>query len=255
MEKNPTRQRFFFEVAYDGTNFHGWQKQRNATTVQGEIEKVLARLFALPEGITGSGRTDTGVHCHQQFFHADLDIQTDVGQLAFKMNCMLPPGIAIRHIFPVINSAHARFDAIDRTYKYRIIREKDPFLFQKTLWMHRPINLEDMNAACEVLKRHTDFEAFSRIKTDVNHFHCTIIEAEWVESAEGYDFRITANRFLRGMVRALVGTFLEIGEGKRTLQSLEKTILAKDRKLAGPAVAPGGLYLYRVRYPDQLRIT
>jgi tRNA pseudouridine38-40 synthase len=247
-----TTVRYFFEVAYKGSDFHGWQSQPGQQTVQGEIEKDMAKFLNNFEGITGSGRTDTGVHCRQQFFHANIPDSMPADKLFHKLNRMLPSTIAIRTIRRVRDDAHARFDAISRTYEYHITRSKDPFQAGCSFWYEKPLDINKMNQAANLMLKHENFEAFSRVRTDVNHFLCNITSAAWHDKDEVLIFTITSNRFLRGMVRAIVGTMLEVGQRRRTIEQFEETILSRDRKQAGPAASPEGLYLVNVAYPKEI---
>ncbi|GMQ25208.1 tRNA pseudouridine(38-40) synthase TruA [Algoriphagus sp. oki45] len=246
------KKRFFLELSYKGTPFHGWQIQQNALTVQEVIEKALSLYFRQEISIMGSGRTDTGVHATMQVCHFDLADQVPNGNFLKGINALLPREIAIHSIRPVREDAHSRFDAERRSYFYRIIFRKDPFL-DELAWLcfHRP-DMDLMNQACEILMKHEDFECFSKVKTEVNHFRCQIFSAHWEQKDNQLLFHITANRFLRGMVRAIVGTLMEIGNGTRPLSSLEEIILSKDRNKAGKAAPAKGLFLSQIEYPAQL---
>lgn len=246
------RQRFFFEVSYNGSRYHGWQFQPGQVTIQGSIEEAMNKFLPGFEGITGSGRTDTGVHCEQQFFHADIPNHWQEEDLRFKLNRMLPPDIAIISVRKVIPGAHARFDAFRRSYEYRITRRKDPFKPSMSYWFERPLNLLIMNEAAQLLLKHENFESFSRVRTEVNHFLCNITKAEWAEYGHLLVFQIEANRFLRGMVRAIVGSLIEVGEGKRSVSGFEEMIISLDRRAAGPAAPPEGLFLTGVWYPEDI---
>ncbi|MDH5475157.1 MAG: tRNA pseudouridine(38-40) synthase TruA [Cyclobacteriaceae bacterium] len=245
--------RLFFEVAYKGTNYHGWQIQQNAVTVQGEINKVISTICQQDINITGSGRTDTGVHCEQQFFHADIDSTWSLEDLQFKMNSMLPFDIAINSICEVNKESHSRFDAISRTYEYRINTKKNPFLKDESYYYNKPLDIPVMNQAATLLTHsEQDFECFSKIKTEVNHFRCNITNAEWKKENDILIFNITANRFLRGMVRAIVGTLIEVGLKKITIADFAEIIASKDRTKAGRAAPPEGLFLTTVSYPKDI---
>lgn len=244
--------RYFFEVAYDGSAYHGWQSQPGQPTVQGAIEDVLRKFIPGFEGVTGSGRTDTGVHCEQQFFHADIPEEITSETLFFKLNRMLPRDISISSIQPVMLEAHARFDAMLRSYEYRITRKKDPFGPNHTYWFERPLDVDAMNEAAKILLEHENFESLSKVRTEVNHFLCNITRAEWVEATSSLTFHVSANRFLRGMVRTIVGTLLEVGEERRTKEAFRTMLLAKDRKSAGPSAPAEGLFLVEVTYPEKI---
>jgi tRNA pseudouridine38-40 synthase len=244
--------RYFFEITYNGTNYAGWQSQANAVGVQTVVESALSKLFRTPVKITGSGRTDTGVHCAQQFFHADIQKPFKKTDLMHRLNSFLPKDIAIRSIRQVKPEASARYDAIERTYQYRITTVKDPLLNGLALCYFKPLHVPTMNRAAALLCGEHDFQCFSKVKTDVNHFICRIKKASWKKQKHTLIFTITANRFLRGMVRAIVGTLLDVGTGKITLNDFEQIIQSKDRKQAGANADPHGLYLVKVTYPKSV---
>lgn len=247
---NPNR--FFFEVAYNGAAYNGWQVQPGQKTVQGVIEDCLAKFVVGFEGITASGRTDTGVHCESQYFHADIPEELSDDNVQYKLNRMLPPDVAIKSIRKVKPDAHARFDALSRSYEYRMVREKDPFHAGQMYWYEKDLFVGRMNQAAQMMLSEENFESFSKVRTEVNHFLCNISRAEWVEEGRRLTFHITANRFLRGMVRAVVGTLLQIGEGKRQPTEMKEIIEARDRRKAGPAAPPEGLFLVNVSYPEEI---
>ena len=244
--------RYFFEISYNGTNYHGWQNQDNAVGVQEVVENALSKLLREKTGIVGSGRTDTGVHCLQQFFHADIEKEFDPAKLIQRLNAFMPKDIVIRKILKVKPNAHARYDACARTYEYRITRTKNPFLTHYAYYFFRDLDMPTMNRAAALLAGTHDFQCFSKVKTDVNHFICEVRQAFWNEKGELLVFRITANRFLRGMVRALVGTLLDVGTGKISVSEFQKIMQSKDRKNAGMNVPPEGLYLVNVKYPKRI---
>jgi tRNA pseudouridine38-40 synthase len=244
--------RYFFEITYSGTNYHGWQNQANAVGVQEVVEGALSKIFRIKIEIVGSGRTDTGVHCIQQFFHADIEKELDEKTWLIKINSILPKDIAIRSIRQVKENAHARYDAFERSYQYKITQTKNPLLVGQAYYFFKEVNVVNLNQAAALLIGEQDFECFSKVKTDVNHFVCTIQKAEWIQKQDLLIFSITANRFLRGMVRAIVGTLLDVGAGKITLQEFERIIKSKDRKKAGMNVPPDGLYLTNVKYPKSI---
>lgn len=248
------RVRYFAEAAYLGTNFHGWQVQDNATSIQGEIERVLSLLLRETIQITGSGRTDTGVHAYQQFFHFDVSEKPDLDKLIFKMNALLHQDVVIKRIQKVKEEAHARFDATKRSYVYRVKRKKDPFSFGQTYQYNVDIDLETMNLAAKTLLGEQDFKSFSKVKTNVNNFFCNVFEAHWFEEKNELKFYISANRFLRGMVRAIVGSLLLVGEGKISVEEFRGIISEKNRKSAGRSVPPEGLFLLEVSYPEEIFI-
>lgn len=246
--------RYLFEIAYNGTRYHGWQRQDNAITVQEVVEEALTRITRSKTSIMGSGRTDTGVHCRQQFFHADFEKKIDPEKLRYKLNSYLPPDISIQRIKAISNEAHARFEATLRAYEYKITRVKDPFQKGFSYYYSKPLDIITMNEAATLLIGEKDFEAFSRVKTEVNNFICNITEAEWQEQDNNLIFSIKANRFLRGMVRAIVGTLLLVGSDKITPKEFQKIIESKDRKQAGSAAPAEGLFLKSVIYPKDIYI-
>lgn len=243
-------QRYFFECAYDGTDFSGWQRQPNAETVQQTIELMLSRRFkntAIP--ILGCGRTDAGVHANQFYFHVDLPKDLDLEQLKYKLNKMLPTSIVIFDIIPVSSDRHARFDASFRSYKYFIHVNKNPFLDKYSWYFPHSLDLEKMNQAAKLLVGEKDFTSFSKLHTDVFTNICVLTKAEWREVGDGQIvFEITANRFLRNMVRAVVGTLLEVGQGQIEPEAITKILKAKDRSRAGVSVPAKGLFLDEVKY-------
>ncbi len=244
--------RYFLELAYKGTKYHGWQIQKNALSVQEVVEKALALILRSPTPTLGSGRTDTGVHASQQFIHFETLEDLDPKDFIKKLNSVLPKDIAVYTLRKVNHRAHVRFDALLRSYVYQITRRKNPF-HQDTSWVHLPhLNVGKMNEAANLLLSHEDFECFSKVKTDVDHFKCKIKVAYWEQKDHELYFHITANRFLRGMVRSIVGTMIEIGTGKWDLGQFERILESKDRNQAGFSVPPHGLFLSKVTYPDHL---
>ena len=246
--------RYFFEISYNGKNYHGWQSQLNAVGVQQKVEEALSQLFREKISIVGSGRTDTGVHCKQQFFHADIENEFDIDTLIIRLNSFLPKDIAIRSIRKVKQEASARYDAFERTYEYHITRVKDPLKDGLAFYFFKEIDLPTLQRAAALLTGKHDFECFSKVKTDVNHFICDIKEAEWNQKGDLLVFTITANRFLRGMVRAIVGTLLDTGTGKISLDDFKSILKSKDRKKAGMNAPPEGLFLMSVKYPKTIFI-
>lgn len=241
--------RYFFEIAYHGKNYAGWQNQANAVTIQSVIENALSQIFRKETKIIASGRTDTGVHCLQQFFHCDLDKPFTFDNMIIKLNSFLPRDIVIKGIRRVKPDANARFDAFERSYLYRITRTKNPFLEGLAWHYFRPLDVQTMNRAAALLLGEHDYECFSKVHTDVNHFLCDIKKAQWKEEGDILEFGITANRFLRGMVRSIVGTLIDVGSGKTSMKDFQGIIESRDRKKAGPNVPPQGLYLKKIKYP------
>jgi len=242
--------RYFFEISYNGSRYHGWQNQANAVGVQHVVEDTLSKLMRDKIEIVGSGRTDSGVHCAQQFFHADFKSELKTDDLIHRLNSFLPKDIAIHSIFRVKDSAHARYDARQRSYEYRITTKKDPLLIGYAYYFFKPLDLELMNRATKLLIGEHDFTSFSKVKTDVNHFVCEIKKAKWQKKNDLLIFEITANRFLRGMVRAIVGTLLDVGTEKTSLYDFQEIIKGKDRKKAGMNVPAEGLFLTKVKYKN-----
>ncbi len=241
--------RYALQFAYDGGSFHGYQIQPNAPSVQAELEEKLSLLLAEPIAITGSGRTDTGVHASHQIAHFDTNSVID-SNFVYRLNRMLSPALTAQAIYSVSNDFHARFDATSRIYEYRITRHKNPFLRDFAYWYEADLDLEAMNEAAQLLLHHTDFQCFSKVKTEVNTFDCTIMRAFWEMRGDTLVFTIEGNRFLRGMVRAVVGTLLEIGMGKWTKDDLQRILESKSRQEAGRAVPAQGLHLVQVTYPE-----
>ncbi len=246
--------RYFFDIAYNGTAYHGWQSQNNALGIQQVIEEKLFLITQNQIGITGSGRTDAGVHAIQQIFHADFADTINTDDLRYHLNSVLPKDIMIREIVPVHSEAHARYDACQRTYQYRIIHEKNPFLQKQAYHYSKPIRLDALNDATSCLIGRHDFQAFSKVKTDVNNYFCQINLANWQLNESVYCFNISADRFLRGMVRAIVGTLLLVNEEKFDVSDIEQIILSRDRQKAGRSVPPEGLFLMKVEYPAKIYI-
>jgi tRNA pseudouridine38-40 synthase len=240
------KQRIFMEICYDGTAYSGWQIQPNAPTVQGTIESALTKLNGnKPVGIVGCGRTDTGVHAKQYFFHVELP-DVSLAELQYKLNKMLPSDIKIIDAF--YNEQHARFDAKKRTYRYFIAKEKSPFN-DRFCWVYeRPLSIEAMNLACNPLVGHRDFASFAKGDTDVKTTLCEVFNAHWEETPEGYMFEVSANRFLRNMVRAMVGTLMEVGIGNITPESLPVILAKKSRQEAALSVPAEGLFLWEILY-------
>lgn len=246
-------QRYFFEIAYLGTNYHGWQIQPNAITVQEVVNTHLSTILQTEINVVGSGRTDTGVHCKQQFFHADIETNLSIDDLCYKLNSILPYDVSISSIKLVGNEAHARFDATSRSYEYYINTKKNPFAKELSYYFSKPLNIQNMNDASALLCGDMrDYEAFSKVKTSVNNFMCEIRHAFWEHENNSLVFHITANRFLRGMVRAIVGTLLDVGEGRKSVKDVTDIIESKDRQQAGRAAPAHGLYLTEVVYPENI---
>ncbi len=246
-------QRYFLYISYKGTNLHGWQKQPNARTVQEEIEGALSKIFRQEVPILGSGRTDKGVHASEQVAHVDLPDSIPIEDVKYKLNAMLSKDIAIHRIVPVKVETHARFDAVSRSYIYKLSTEKTPF--QQDVISYYPTfsgNLELLNEIAAKFVGKKDFESFSKVKTEVNNFFCDITSAQWYERNGEFHFEISANRFLRGMVRAIVGTTIDITNGHLSIDELDQILASKDRRKAGKAAKPEGLFLCKVEYPEEV---
>lgn len=241
--------RYFIKLSYKGTPFSGWQIQPEAPTVQSEIESVLGKILRSKIGVTGCGRTDSGVHASEFFAHFDADLELDIESLKFKMNCMLSKEIAIHEMYVVSDDLHARFSADARTYHYFINQKKSAFRFQESWFMHAKLDLDLMNKACQYLIGKQDFTSFSKLHTQTKTNLCTITEAYWQKDNDQLKFTITADRFLHNMVRAIVGTTVEVGKGKITPEGLRNIIEAKNRQKAGASVPAEGLFLARIKYP------
>ena len=240
--------RYFIELAYKGTNYHGWQYQPDAASVQETINKALSLLLKTEIDIVGAGRTDTGVHAKQMYAHFDFETEINSQLLVQKLNSFLPKDIVIFDILKVADEAHARFDATKRTYEYHIHTFKDAFESDGSWQYQNPLDLDKMNAACQLLFKHRDFECFSKTHSDVHTFNCVIFQAHWQQNGNKIIFTISADRFLRNMVRAIVGTMINIGLGKVSLDDFEKIIASKDRSRAGFSVPAHGLYLTKIEY-------
>ncbi len=246
--------RYFLELAYKGTGFHGWQIQANAHTLQEEVNRALSMVLRFPVDTMGSGRTDTGVHARQQFLHFDAPALKDKRDLLKRLNAILPKEIAVYGLREVISGAHARFSALSRSYRYYISLGKNPFEEGLSWQFFNALDIERMNEASGILMEFRDFECFSKVKTEVNNFECEIKSAFWEQKEQHLIFHITANRFLRGMVRAIVGTMVQVGEGKLDMEGFRAVIASKKRGNAGVSVPPQGLYLSSVVYPEEIFI-
>jgi tRNA pseudouridine38-40 synthase len=243
--------RYFLEVAYKGTNYSGFQIQDNANSVQAEMEKALAIVFRQKVSLTGSSRTDTGVHALQNYFHFDFQDVIDPRQL-YNINALLPRDIVLKSIFPVGEEAHCRFDAVSREYRYYIYRKKNPFLDDRAYFFPYKLDKMQLDAAAATVLRHTDFTSFAKRNTQVKTFVCAIRESRWFVENDCLVYRVVANRFLRGMVRGLVGTMLQAGRGKLTLTQFEAILHGRDNRHADFSVPGHGLFLFRVSFTDSI---
>ncbi len=247
------KNRYAIKIAYDGTKFNGWQIQRNTITVQQVLEDALSLLLKEKIRIIGAGRTDTGVHATGQFAHFDTNNYLKDNFLN-KINGILPNSIAVLEVFKTIPNFHARFDALYRKYIYKITTQKNPFLLERSLFIPYPLNFENMQLASKELLKFDDFKAFCKAHSNNKTYLCKVNQAEWKIYEQNIEFHIQANRFLRGMVRAIVGTLLEVGKEKISVNDFISIIRSGDRKKAKMNVAPYGLYLVEVGYPQEFFI-
>lgn len=245
--------RYFIYLGYNGKHFCGWQVQPNGWSVQQAMEEALATLLRKPVAVTGAGRTDAGVHARLMVAHFDREVPlADPAFLVEKLNRLLPKDIAVYRIVPVIPEAHARFDAVSRTYQYYLTTLKDPFNYELVYRIHTSLDFEAMNEACRVLFEYRDFTSFSKLHTDIKTNNCRIYQAGWTKEKDVWVFTVQADRFLRNMVRAIVGTLLEVGRGKLSVDGFRQVIEAKDRGQAGTSVPGHALFLVDIAYPAEL---
>jgi tRNA pseudouridine38-40 synthase len=240
--------RYFIKFSYNGTHYHGWQQQPNAVSVQETLNKALTIILNTSIDVMGAGRTDTGVHARQMFAHFDFDLEIDAPTIVHKLNSFLPKDIAIYDIIKVNEEAHARFNAKSRTYEYHITTQKNVFQEELSWYFPQKLDLNKMNEASHLLLNYTDFQCFSKVHTDVNTFNCKIEEVFWIQNENQIVFTIKADRFLRNMVRAIVGTMINIGIEKVSLPVFISIIESKDRKKAGFSVPAKGLFLTKIEY-------
>ncbi|AWH86226.1 tRNA pseudouridine(38-40) synthase TruA [Flavobacterium album] len=241
--------RYFIEFAYNGKNYCGWQYQPHSPSVQETLNKALSLLLRKQIDVVGAGRTDAGVHARQMFAHFDHEEIANTDILVQKLNSFLPKDIVVYRFIPLHNDAHARFDAIRRTYEYHIHSFKDAFDHEGSWYHFHHLDVDRMNEAAQVLFDYIDFKCFSKTHTDVKTFNCRIMEAKWEQQGTKLVFTVSADRFLRNMVRAIVGTLVNVGLGKISTDDFRKIIESRDRNLAGFSVPAHGLYLTRVIYP------
>lgn len=241
--------RYFIEFAYNGKNYCGWQYQPHSPSVQETLNKAISTLLRQEIDITGAGRTDTGVHAKQMYGHFNFENEFTIESLIHKLNSFLPKDIVVYRIIPVDEDAHARFDATSRTYEYHITTYKDAFDFDGSWHNAKPLDVAKMNEAAKILFDYTDFKCFSKTNTDVKTYNCDVQEAFWQQNGTKLVFTVTADRFLRNMVRAIVGTLVNVGLGKVTLDDFRTIIESRDRGNAGFSVPAHGLYLTKVIYP------
>ena len=248
--------RYFVRFSYDGTSFHGSQRQPNGLTVQETMEQALTMIFREELSLTFAGRTDAGVHAREMYAHMDIDeeaMRREGERLVFRLNGILPDSIAIFDIYPVTDDAHARFSAVRRTYEYHVIDHKDPFLLPYATRLRQPLDYAAMNEAALLLIGKQDFASFCRTHTDVKTTICDLTQAQWKELENGHAvFTISADRFLRNMVRAVVGTLFQVGQGKMTKEQFAQVIAQHNRCSAGDSAPAQGLYLTHIQYPQEI---
>ncbi len=247
--------RYFIEVAYKGTAYAGFQVQQNANTIQAEVEKALTIYYRTPFELTGSSRTDAGVHAHQNFFHTDTNHIIDSAgaqKAVYHINAILPGDIVMKGIHRVKDEAHARFDALSRSYIYRIYQQKDPFLEDRAYYYPFTLNKGMLDAAASLLKEHSNFESFAKKNSQVFTYECSIIKSEWKEEENGMSFHVTGNRFLRGMVRGLTGTMLLAGRNKYSVEDFRNIIISRDQSKTDFSAPAKGLFLREVIYPSHI---
>jgi tRNA pseudouridine38-40 synthase len=249
--------RYFIRLGYKGTHYHGWQIQPGAITIQEVLNKQLSMLLREEIYSVGAGRTDTGVHapCFYAHFDSTADnLHADREKFIYKLNAVLPTDIAVYDLFKVTPEAHARFSALSRTYLYRICRNKDPFTYDFCHYLSKPLDIDKMNEAAKILFEYIDFTSFSKLHTDVKTNNCKILEAHWEISGNELQFYISADRFLRNMVRAIVGTCVSVGEHKTSIDQFREIIESKNRSEAGVSIAAKGLHLINIDYPSDIYV-
>lgn len=246
-------QRYFIYFSYDGTDYHGWQYQPDAVSVQQKLEEALSLVLRRKTSVVGAGRTDAGVHARMMVAHYDADTDMEEEKVAFKLNCLLPSDIAVYRIIPVSPEAHARFSALSRMYRYYVTLSKSPFYSRYATRLYYTLDFDRMNEAAALLLDYTDFGCFCKAHSDNKTNICHISTARWHRQEEGlYYFEVRADRFLRNMVRAIVGTLLEVGRGKTTLSQFEDIIKSGERSYAGDSVPAQGLFLEDIVYPQEI---
>ena len=245
-------QRYFIEIMYDGSNYHGWQIQPNSMTVQEQLENAISTVLGEKIGVMGAGRTDTGVHAKQFFGHFDFSSNLIDSNIVYRLNSFLPNDICVKSIFEVKPDVHSRFDATSRTYEYIIYSANNPFLVDRAYFLHKSLDLDLMNIASSRLFDFIDFTSFSKLHTQTKTNNCTIKKALWQHRNDTIVFTIEADRFLRNMVRAIVGTLIDVGLGKLSIEDFVQVIKSKDRSRAGTSVPAHALYLTQVTYPKDI---
>lgn len=246
--------RYFLEIAYNGKNYCGWQKQPDENTVQQEIDHFLSTILQQEINTMGAGRTDTGVHARQLYIHFDVSEAIDTTNFLYRANSFLPPDIHVLNIYKVADDAHTRFNATAREYEYYVSFVKDPFSIDAAYQLKNCPDIKLMNEAASSLLKYSDFQCFSKVKTGVKTFNCVVTKAEWIVEDQKLIFTISADRFLRNMVRAIVGTLLDVGSGKITIEDFHEIIASKNRGNAGTSAPAHGLYLTKVIYPESVSL-
>jgi len=247
--------RYFIRLAFDGTLYHGWQRQKNARSIQQTLEESMSMMLRETIQLTGAGRTDTGVHAKEYYAHFNLATKInkpELQKLIFKLNSYLDKDIVVYDIFPVSGNLNARFSASSRTYKYYITFQKNPFRYLFTDFLFGRLDIDLMNSGAAVIRQYIDFTSFSKVDTDTRTNICKIYYASWDWEGEELVFTITADRFLRNMVRSIVGTLLDIGTGKMSIKELKIAIESKNRANTGESVPACGLFLHSIDYPDEM---
>lgn len=245
--------RYFLELEYFGKAYHGWQRQPTALSVQEVVEESLRILLQEKVEIVGAGRTDSGVHARQIYAHVDTETELE-NEFIFRINSLLPKDISVKNLHRVTPEAHARFDAVSRSYEYHIVVRKDVFRTDRAYYLQKKLDVEKMGQAAEILLQYTNFKCFSRSRTDVFTYNCKIERAEWEQQEDRLIFHVTADRFLRNMVRAIVGTLIQVGLGKIGVEEMHRIIKSEDRSKAGASVPAHGLYLTEIIYPKSIFI-
>ena len=245
--------RYFLEVTYKGTAYSGFQVQANSNSIQQEVEKAFAVYFRKEVTMTGASRTDSGVHARQNYFHFDFDVPVSP-ETAYRLNAILPPDISVSALRPVPDTAHCRFDAESREYRYYIYRRKDPFQADRAYFYPYPLDFALLNEVAARLLTHADFMSFSKRNSQVKHYRCSIFESHWVAEEGHWYYRIRANRFLRGMVRGLTGTMLLVGRGRLSVTAFEEILLSGDSSKVNFNVPAHGLFLQNIKYPLQYKL-
>tara|TARA_Y100001970_G_scaffold228995_1_gene283896 strand:- start:21337 stop:22083 length:747 start_codon:yes stop_codon:yes gene_type:complete len=245
--------RYFIYFSFNGKFYHGWQKQKNSITVQEKIEESLSVLLKNKIEVTGAGRTDAGVHAKEMVAHFDVNEHFEnPNNIIFKLNQFLSNDISVKSLKTVKKNAHARFDAISRTYIYNISKEKDVFLDEYSYYLNHSLNIKKINEAIKIIINNNNFKCFTKSKTDVTNYLCNILNSKWMEFDNKYVFEITANRFLRNMVRSIVGTLIDVGRGKTSINNFFEIINSKNRSMAGYSVPAKGLFLKKITYPKDI---